>query len=353
METRIENIILLNRYKKIWQPLYWVFATLILFFVFSSKAYDLNIRILVVLTLATMSFFLTLVINKYLILNFLFARRYSLFLYLLVFAVSITIWISFLCLFLILWYTASYFHGTVLPNFTDLILLISGSYLITLFASIVHFVKETFTKQMEHERISQQKVETELKLKEAQLKLLQGQLQPHFLFNMLNNLYGLWMERSDATPEVILKLSALLDYMLYECNQEKVPLKNEVQFIRNYIDLETIRYDNRLKLNINFPDSIDNQTIAPLILFSFVENAFKHGANRNSGESNISINLISTNRSIDFVVVNNFTPSDSTSTGIGLKNVEERLNLLYRNKYRLIITTENNQFTVSLHLEIE
>jgi hypothetical protein len=206
---------------------------------------------------------------------------------------------------------------------------------------------------MEHERISQQKVETELKLKEAQLKLLQGQLQPHFLFNMLNNLYGLWMERSDATPEVILKLSALLDYMLYECNQEKVPLKNEVQFIRNYIDLETIRYDNRLKLNINFPDSIDNQTIAPLILFSFVENAFKHGANRNSGESNISINLISTNRSIDFVVVNNFTPSDSTSTGIGLKNVEERLNLLYRNKYRLIITTENNQFTVSLHLEIE
>jgi len=206
---------------------------------------------------------------------------------------------------------------------------------------------------MERDRIARQKAETELKLQEARLKLLQGQLHPHFLFNMLNNLYGLWMEKSDATPDVILKLSALLDYMLYNCDKEKVTLREEMQFIRNYIDLEAIRHDSRLKLDINLPDFNQNQMIAPLILFAFVENAFKHAANKNTGETYISISLRTSANSVDFRVTNNFTPNEETSTGIGLKNVEERLNLIYNSRYKLNIDKKNKQYNVWLSLETE
>jgi sensor histidine kinase YesM len=339
--------------KWLWHSIYWLLAASLLFFVFNNQQYDVNIRILVVSSLTLMSIGLTLFINNYLIPKFLFKGKLLLFSYLMLASVIISIWINILCIVYILWHTAYYFRGVLLPTKTDLILLISGSYIIILFAAFVHFIKETYYRQMERDRIARQKAETELKLQEARLKLLQGQLHPHFLFNMLNNLYGLWMEKSDATPDVILKLSALLDYMLYNCDKEKVTLREEMQFIRNYIDLEAIRHDSRLKLDINLPDFNQNQMIAPLILFAFVENAFKHAANKNTGETYISISLRTSANSVDFRVTNNFTPNEETSTGIGLKNVEERLNLIYNSRYKLNIDKKNKQYNVWLSLETE
>jgi len=353
MIITIEHILSSTKYKWLWQTIYWIIAAIVLFFIFSNQQYDINIRVLVVTSITIMSIGLTLLVNNYLIPRYLFKGKLFFFGYLVLTSVIISIWVNILCIMLILWYTATYYRGLVLPTNKDLILLISGSYIIILFAAFVHFIKETYTRQIERDRIAQQKAETELKLQEAKLKLLQGQLHPHFLFNMLNNLYGLWMEKSNATPDVILKLSALLDYMLYNCDKEKVQLRDEIRFIRNFIELEAIRHDSRLKLHVNMPDIKDSSTIAPLILFSFVENAFKHGANKNAGESFISIELKSINNSIDFKAINNFSSREYHSVGIGLKNVMERLKLLYNDKYKLIIDEKDLLYTVSLHLEIE
>jgi len=357
MDFKSENIILSGKYKWLWHSLYWFLAALLLFFVFSNRDYDLRIRGLVVVAITLMSFGLTFFINYYLIPKFLFVKKYFRFIYFLFSAILISIWINYLSIFYILWYTEINSPQLKLPGNQDVILLISGSYIIILFAAFIHFIKESYVRLIERDRIAGQKAETELKLKEAKLRLLQGQLHPHFLFNMLNNLYGLWMENSKSTPDVILKLSDLLDYMLYECDKEKIPLQNEIRFIHNYVDLEVLRHDNRLKPDIQLPDNNCGKFIAPLILFSFVENAFKHGVNKIAGDSYISINLSIKGNILEFTVINNFNPDESVnnreSRGVGLKNVEERLNLLYSGKHKLTIENENCVFKVILMLELD
>lgn len=354
MKVSIDSIILSKRYRVLWQLTYWIFASLTLLFIFSNSQSDFTVRVAVSITISAISFGVSSFINYILIPKYLFEGRFFKFFYLLMFSVLFSIWINLLSIIFILWYTAYYFPGSSLPNRTDLMLLISGSFLIITFAAIIHFIKETYTKLIERNRAEQQKTETELKLQEAKLKLLQGQLHPHFLFNMLNNLYGLWMENSKSTPDVILKLSSLLDYMLYECDKDKVDLRNEIQFISNYIDLERIRHDNRLKLDLQIPAISNNYSIAPLILFCFVENAFKHGANKSSGESSVAIHLNINNDLLEFDVQNSFvqTNMQKTSSGVGLKNVQERLNLIYPNNHNLQLDDNNGVFRATLSLKL-
>jgi two-component system, LytTR family, sensor kinase len=337
------------------QLFYWLLAALVLFLVFSNKQNDIGIRLMVVAVLTTMSFLLTQLINRFFIPKFFFEGRLFLFFYQLLFTFVASIWFNSIFIILILMYMVSNTLDGNLPNKTDLVLLLSGSYIIIFFATIVHFVQESYRRTMERDRINSLKTETELRLNEARLQLLQGQLHPHFLFNMLNNLYGLWIEKSDATPEVILKLSALLDYMLYKCNKDKVALNEEIRFIRNYIELETIRHDKRLKLEIDLPDQAEGIIISPLLLFSFIENAFKHGANKTLGESWIRIHLEFDEGQLHFDVKNNFETSVNPieNNGIGLKNVKERLMLLYPEKHSLTIGSANGIFSVDLSIEID
>jgi sensor histidine kinase YesM len=354
MDLKQDNSIFFSKHPLLWQLAYWSLAFMLLLFVFSNNQFDISVRIVVVFSLTLMSFGVTYFINRYLVPHFLFKGKIWKFAYFTTFIVAISVWLNALSIILIIWYSASRYPHSALPNKNDLVLLLWGSNLIIMLAAIVHFVKESYTRLIEKNSITQQKAETELMLKEAKLKILQGQLHPHFLFNMLNNLYGLWMENSKATPDVILKFSDLLHYMLYECDKEYVPLRSEMQFIQNYIDLEQIRHDDRLKLDLNLPNTIDNDvSIAPLLLFSFVENAFKHGANRSVGNCSISISLKIEESIIYFEVENSFTQDVSNSNaGIGLKNVEERLNLLYSNKHILNISSENSIYRVSLQIEV-
>lgn len=357
MDPKSESLLLSQKHRWLWHSIYWLLAGFLLFFVFSNRNFDLKIRGMVVAAITLMSIGLTFFINYYLITKFLFIGRYFLFFYFLISAILVSIWINYLSIFYILWFTANYSPGIKLPGNQDVFLLISGSYIIILFAAFIHFIKESYRRLIERDRISRQNAETEFKLKEAKLRLLQGQLHPHFLFNMLNNLYGLWMENSKSTPDFILKLSDLLDYMLYECDKEKIPLQNEIHFIRNYVDLELLRHDNRFKPDINLPESSCEVLIAPLILFSFVDNAFKYGVNRNSGDSYISINLSLCSQNLEFVVINNFNIEESEisneSKGVGLKNVRERLNLLYPGKHELNIEKSNSVFKVLLKIELD
>lgn len=185
----------------------------------------------------------------------------------------------------------------------------------------------------------------------AELKALKGQINPHFLFNTLNNLYSLSLEKSDKTPVVIVKLSELMSYILYECKSERVQIKNELEFISNYIELEQFRFEDRL--NLSFTHEIDNLSlpIAPLLFIVFIENAFKHGFG--SGKNEILIHLQSKARNVYFCIENSATEANENSSqkkGVGIENAKRRLNILYPNRHELLIKNTGNRFRVELRI---
>ncbi|SDF05674.1 sensor histidine kinase [Epilithonimonas hungarica] len=187
---------------------------------------------------------------------------------------------------------------------------------------------------------------------EAELNFLKSQINPHFLFNTLNNIYSLAREKSDKTADVILKLSSLLRFMLYETKEKFIPISKEIQFMNTYLEIQKIRFDERLK--IEFQNSVtDNQELVlPLILLPFLENAFKHGASESTDKKFIKINLELKNNILNYSVVNSFEKNDNEeSKGIGLINFERQLKLVY-NDFRLQTEAENNIFTATLYINL-
>ncbi|MDP9957911.1 sensor histidine kinase YesM [Epilithonimonas hungarica] len=187
---------------------------------------------------------------------------------------------------------------------------------------------------------------------EAELNFLKSQINPHFLFNTLNNIYSLAREKSDKTADVILKLSSLLRFMLYETKEKFIPISKEIQFMNTYLEIQKIRFDERLK--IEFQNSVtDNQELVlPLILLPFLENAFKHGASESTDNKFININLELNNDILNYSVINSFEKNDNEeSKGIGLINFERQLKLVY-NDFSLQTEAENNIFTATLYINL-
>lgn len=338
-----------------WEIIYWLIASLFMFFVFSNRHYDIHIRTNLSILLLIISFASARLTNKILIPKFLFKGKRGLFLYLLFFVVIVSLWLISFALFLITFYSNIALPNTILPSLEDVIILLTGTYLISLLSSVFYFTKESYRSKEEKSIIEKEKNRLELKFKEVQLELLKEQIHPHFIFNMMNNLYALVNESTSLSREVIVRLSDLLEYMLYECNTEKVELSKEVNFINNYIELEKIRHDESFNVKTDFPKNVSGIKIAPLMLFPFVENAFKHGL-KQSKKDFISMKLEITSPKIQFSI-NNYKhdtalAEDKTkrSKGLGLKNVRERLELLYLNRYDLQISTDNNIFDVKLKI---
>lgn len=201
-------------------------------------------------------------------------------------------------------------------------------------------------------QVEKEKQLTEEKL-QAELQFLRSQTNPHFLFNTLNNLYALARKKSDATAPIIMKLSKLLRFMLYECNQGSILLKQEVQIIEDYISLEKLRYNQRL--NINFTSEIDdeNEPIAPLLLLPLVENAFKHGASETRFDAYINISIKLKAQHLLFRVENGKEEDDEEQRdGIGLPNVSRQLALLYPAAHHLEISNEKAFFRVTLTINL-
>lgn len=203
-------------------------------------------------------------------------------------------------------------------------------------------------------KIENERLETQLKLREAELKLLKSQIHPHFLFNTLNNLYSLSLEKSDKTPELIIRLSDMLSYIIYDCKSEKVSLSKEVDFIRNYIELQRVRYDS-CDISFNVKGEIINQQIAPMILHTFIDNGFKHGAEVDPDNPWIKISIVSNNGTLFMSVLNsmrNNSLPEKQNTGIGIVNVRKRLDLLYKEKYELVLQNSGNKYAVLLKLQL-
>ena len=189
----------------------------------------------------------------------------------------------------------------------------------------------------------------------AELEALKAQVHPHFLFNTLNNLYALTRRQAPEAPNVVLRLSNLLSYVLYECNAPEVPLNQEIQFLKNYVALEQLRYGDRLDVSLNFTGDIHGRNIAPLLLIPFLENAFKHGTSEQLDQSWISLNLAVEGHTLTFQLLNSRDPDgDETHLlgGIGLQNARKRLDLLYPDRHDLRVQADADTFMVTLKLEL-
>ena len=193
--------------------------------------------------------------------------------------------------------------------------------------STIYFVKSWFENQLAKEKLAREKAEIEL-------KSLKNQIHPHFLFNTLNNLYSLALIQSDKTPEMMLRLSKLLSYMIYEGNSPQVVLAKELEVLKDYIELERLRLGSRLEISFEASGPIDQVKIAPLLLFPLLENCFKHGSHRTSERTWISFHL-QVSASELHVQIENSIPDEASvvsadiSGGVGLDNVKKRLALLY------------------------
>jgi hypothetical protein len=187
----------------------------------------------------------------------------------------------------------------------------------------------------------------------TELQLLRNQLNPHFLFNTLNNIYSLSLSNSPAAPASIAGLSEILDYILYRCNSLYVPLQGEIDLLNNYIGLEKLRYGERLEFIFNCEQKA-GIVIAPLLLLSLTENAFKHGASNETGKTTIAINLRATPDAFYFDIANPVcTDVKAPNNGkIGLENLQRQLDLVYPHKHKLVMEKTETMFKVIMTIDL-
>ena len=215
--------------------------------------------------------------------------------------------------------------------------------------SFVSLLKHNFNTISKNKELQNKILETQLQIKNQELHYLKKQIHPHFLFNTLNTIYGFALKQSKDTPEIILKLSNLLDYILYQVNKPKVSLQEEILHIQEYVELEKIRFQDTLKVSFKSDLILENVEVAPMLLIPFVENAFKHG-NIIDGFLTVEVENKMVEGQLEFSIRNTVLNDTSKEIegGIGLENIQKRLNLLYPNNYQLNIERNDKWFKVNL-----
>ncbi len=227
-------------------------------------------------------------------------------------------------------------------------------FLVTFFIAGSSTIFKIITDWVRHLR---EKQELHTQTMQSELRFLKSQINPHFLFNTLNNLYALTLKKSDKAPEIVIKLSEMMRYMLYECNEKQVPLSKEVNYIRNYLDLEKLRQGKNVEIHFEVEGEVNDQKIAPLMFIPFLENSFKHGLSNQISTGFVNIKLSVHENNIHFFIENSKpdTPPKQDSRrsgGIGLVNVHRRLNLLYPKQYELEIEDSPRSYAVNLKLNL-
>lgn len=204
----------------------------------------------------------------------------------------------------------------------------------------------------------QERQELETRTIQTELRFLKSQINPHFLFNTLNSLYALTLKKSEKAPEIVIKLSEMMRYMLYECNEKRVYLSNEIHYIRNYLDLEKLRQGQNVDIEFEVTGNVSEQKIAPLMFIPFIENSFKHGLSNQILHGFVHIKMKVENHKVDFYIENSKPDAlphqnHRRSGGIGLVNVRRRLDIMYPNNYELTIHDNPKSYAVNLKLDLD
>jgi len=323
---------------------FWIAVLIYYTYFFGHQQGNYSITFQFVILLMPITIGTTYFFNYYLIPQFLFKNKIRLFILFSFYALVVSFWITSL-VFLPTLTLIGPGPGMFDTSLIDLSFVIVGLYSVSILAILIKVLKYWYEQQNTAVKLLREKTE-------AELAMLKGQINPHFLFNTLNNIYSLALKKSDLTAEMVIKLSEMLDYLLYECNADLVSVKKEIKLIRNYIYLQQIRYGDRLDVQFQAGDPGEEQ-IPPMILLPFVENSFKHGAGKQSKAVWIKISLDISNRKIFFSASNSHSGKKgpgplSNSGGIGLDNVKKRLQLLYQNDHSLDIEDLSDTFNVKL-----
>lgn len=360
MSGKIQNIIhQASSSKAIRISLHVVFWLIVGYFYYSIFIWNSEyprVSLIFTIGLLPVAMLETYFFNYVLIPKYLSNKKYGRFFYYSMFTLLVSTWLSFLIVFyalLRILNTEAMLEPAVLHPELQVL---SLNFIVFLAISIKQ-VKRAFSIQQEKNELEKTKLTTELKLKEAELKLLKAQIHPHFLFNTLNNLYGLTLEKSEEAPKMVLQLSEILDYILYRCEARVVPLSEELDHLKNYISIEKIRYSDKLELSTHFPKNTNGFKIAPLLLLPLVENAFKHGVSHFPGTAFVKISCKTEDKNLHFKIENPKNPlaknNGSEKAGIGLANVQKRLDMLYPQKHLLQVFETDRTFSVNLTLELE
>lgn len=359
MTEKLQNIIRKAQHSAsiriLYHIVFWLIVGFFYFLVFNWNSEFREVSVIFSIALLPVAIITTYLFNYLLVPKYLWAKLYSRFFFISFITLLVATWLSFLIVFFTLIYileTEALLDPAVLhPEFQ----VISLNFIVFLAISIKQ-VKRAFFIQQEKNELEKTKLSTELKLKEAELKLLKAQIHPHFLFNTLNNLYGLTLEKSDEAPDLVLRLSDILDYILYRCNEPSVLLSDDIENLTNYIEIERIRYSEKLKMNVDFPKDTKDLKIAPLIILPFIENAFKHGVSNYPGIAFVTTKMSLEENTLVFKIENSKNPvrriEKTYSKGIGLQNARKRLELLYPEKFILKINETNETYSVTLTLEL-
>ncbi len=360
MTNKIQHIVLKAKNSKrlriLIHAVFWIIVGSFYLIVFNQNSEFKAVSYILSAGLLPVAFLEAYFFNYILIPKYLGQKRYGRFFLFSFYTILTSTWLSFLivmfALIFILNRDVSLDPAVLHPELQ----VISLNFIVFLAISIKQ-VKRAFYMQQERNEMEKNALTNELKLKEAELKLLKAQIHPHFLFNTLNNLYGLTLEKSDEAPNLVLRLSEILDYILYRCDEKLVPLQEEMNLLVNYIEIEKIRYSKKLSLETNFPKQTDSLKIVPLILLPFVENAFKHGVSKFPGNAFVKLKIYLEDKTLLFRIQNSRNShsddEENYSGGIGLKNVRKRLDLVYPEKYILNIDKSDEKFSINLTLELE
>lgn len=240
------------------------------------------------------------------------------------------------------------------PTFsaTNMLLALFDIFITTSAATTIKMIRVQYNSLEYEQELIREKLQSEL-------EFLRAQTNPHFLFNTLNNLYGLARKKSDKAPEGIMMLSKIMRFMLYDCRAHHIPLASEAKVIQDYIELEKLRYNDRLTVDYHLDLDNPSAVIAPLLLLPFVENSFKHGAHSSTDEARIQIRLQLKNNQLEFDVHNTYDPNstnadprDERYSGIGIRNERRQLDLLYPQRHSLDITESNGWYRANLRINL-
>ncbi len=328
--------------------LFWLLSFYVLFRLFCTDEKYVETDLIY-----TFLFHISLVFIVYLNLNFLLpryfqAKQYSL--YLLGFALVLAL--GTLINHLTFQYLADWlFEGYYFISYYEWGDILEFTFTYMALSTLLHLSKSWFElneKKKAINRLEREKLD-------AELLSLKSQINPHFLFNSLNNLYSLSLDQDERLPDLLLRLSDNLRYMLYESGDTFVPLQKEIQFLENYIDLQRIRAPKRVDIRFAVEGKIKDHAIAPLLLIHFVENAFKFGAKGSNTEAYVHVQCIVEENILTFSIKNNkgkLALPPRVGGGIGLSNTRKRLALLYPNGHELRIEDKENEFEVFLTLSL-
>ncbi len=337
--------------KLILHIIFWVSVLFCYTYFFGYKSQNINYTFsfslfLMPVTMGTTYTVINLLLPKYLI-----QEKYLLFLLYCVYTIIISALFIVISFFYGLIFLSSFKIDGMAPMTQSPLFLFIAVYFVVFIASALSLAQHNYKSTSANQELKNKILETQLRLKEQELHYLKMQIHPHFLFNTLNTLYGFAIAKSEETPEMILRLSNLLDYLLYQVDKPLVSIGQELDHINDYVLLEKMRFRDTLDVSINSQNLDKTIEIAPMLLIPFVENSFKHGRIRNK-KLTIKMDLTSEGSKINFTIKNSTHETEEKERhGLGLSNIKKRLSSLYADNYELCISNNDGWHIVTLNIK--